>query len=513
MCSLHLRPLATGCVLYLTGMALVILSRRFDLLWPLAGSLFALFALLALILSRKRTTRPHAIPLGWLSFCCLLLLLRGTALYQQRYRPAECLPDSATLQVTVGRDTKNGVTHVVPQGTDYGIALIFAPEDMKKGERWQVSVTVLQRQPASLEELSQGILINAQVEHAHRLESATASLPEQWHLSLSQSLASLRHAPLARALLLGDSSQVDPAFREDLRSVQASHILAISGLHVTLLLAALQAILRRLGLTPRGQALFLVSFCLFYCTLLGFTPSVCRAALMAAVVFVGKALRRSYDSRTSLALAATLLCLADPAALFSLSFRLSFLATLGIVSLAHLFPGGFFQKRLGPRSPRALHLAAGLADTIAQSTAVSFSALLFSLPVVLELGPSLNLLGLLGNLMLLQLFTPGLIAAFACLVCRWCLPFLWGLLAPICDTLLELLYQGAQACARWDTPLTLTGPLTQPAVCLLGGVLVAILALWGQRFARAKLALALAVLPLCLALHTWGRLFWPRLPG
>ena len=139
-------------------------------------------------------------------------------------------------------------------------------------------------------------------------------------------------AGLAQALLLGIRGDLPDAVKDDFRTAGMSHLLAISGLHVgvvmTLTLAAGGAI-AGCGSPPAVVITLLTVW--GYAILSGLDPPVARAAIMGSLVLGSALLGRGLRGPTALLLAAALMLAAQPGLLGSLSFLLSFSAMAGVI--------------------------------------------------------------------------------------------------------------------------------------------------------------------------------------
>ncbi len=138
---------------------------------------------------------------------------------------------------------------------------------------------------------------------------------------------------LPKALLLGERSDLKEETTSDFRDAGIAHVLAVSGLHVGLLMAGAFFILRFFHLSPGMLLIIIAALLLFYCRLLDFAPSVVRAVILTLLFLLGKVFRRRVDPLTSLACAFLLILFFRPLDLFSLGFQLSFLAVLGIITV------------------------------------------------------------------------------------------------------------------------------------------------------------------------------------
>ena len=142
---------------------------------------------------------------------------------------------------------------------------------------------------------------------------------------------SVPQSAVAKALLLGQRGQLPDDLKQDFRDTGTSHLLAISGLHVGVLMAiALAVAVRAMG---RRWAIYLLLPLLLiwlYALVSGLPPSVLRAAIMGSVYLAALALGRPNSVLPALALSATVMVAFDPRALQQVSFQLSFAAMAGI---------------------------------------------------------------------------------------------------------------------------------------------------------------------------------------
>lgn len=139
-------------------------------------------------------------------------------------------------------------------------------------------------------------------------------------------------SPLMKSLLLGDRSELSPSLKLDFKRLGISHILALSGLHLSVISLGLEFVLRKLRIHKTARFVIELLFVLFYVTITGFSISVIRAAIMLAAVAVTYFLWCDYDSMTALFISAFVICFISPASIINVSFLLSFLATFGVLA-------------------------------------------------------------------------------------------------------------------------------------------------------------------------------------
>lgn len=137
-------------------------------------------------------------------------------------------------------------------------------------------------------------------------------------------------AGVLTAMLLGDKDLLDMQVKELYQKNGISHILAISGLHISMLCMGLFRLLGRIGSSIKVSSFVTVGFLILYICYTGGSTSSLRAGIMCIVLLGGKLLRRSYDLLSSLALAAILVTAVRPTQVTSAGFLLSFGAVLGV---------------------------------------------------------------------------------------------------------------------------------------------------------------------------------------
>lgn len=135
-------------------------------------------------------------------------------------------------------------------------------------------------------------------------------------------------------LFLGERYRMSPALLDAFRKTNTMHVLAISGFHVGLAGLLLMAVLRLL-FVPRKTASFIAIVTIFfYVTIVGWNPPAFRTAVMLCILLSGNILDRPVDISNSLSLAALVILLFSPEALFDAGFLLSFIIVFSLIIFA-----------------------------------------------------------------------------------------------------------------------------------------------------------------------------------
>lgn len=139
---------------------------------------------------------------------------------------------------------------------------------------------------------------------------------------------------LEQALIFGIRKGLPENLRDDFMKTGTSHLVAISGMNITLVAGSLFFLSLCLGLPQKGAAVMGILATAAYVFLSGAGIPVVRAGWMAGLFFVGLLLERRKDFLNTLFFALVAILMIDPAALFQVGFQLSFLSVLSLVILA-----------------------------------------------------------------------------------------------------------------------------------------------------------------------------------
>ncbi len=187
----------------------------------------------------------------------------------------------------------------------------------------------------------QGILTVAYVDKAYHIEKIRHARRNPLLLiaiaikdsfrKIINSTTSPPYDALLTGLLLGDDSHIPDDIKDDFRKCGVYHVLAVSGLHVGVVCLLLLAILRKIGLIEKVAVPLVLFFLVIYVLATGWRWSVIRASIMMGTGLIGALVKKDKCPYTSLALAAIIILLKSPLALFDVGFQLSFIATLSIM--------------------------------------------------------------------------------------------------------------------------------------------------------------------------------------
>ena len=146
--------------------------------------------------------------------------------------------------------------------------------------------------------------------------------------------ADVKYSEIGYAMMFGDSNVLTDEVKNSFRATGIAHLLAVSGLHVSLIVLMLSFVLRKLKVNYKLNFALSIVFLSFYCYLCDFSVSVLRASLMALFSLYASMRGKCYDNLSVLSIAAIIPVLISPIEMLNISFVLSFTAVLSIILLS-----------------------------------------------------------------------------------------------------------------------------------------------------------------------------------
>jgi competence protein ComEC len=278
---------------------------------------------------------------------------------------------------------------------------------------------------------------------------AIDSLRRQAQVILERELSS-KVLPVASAILLGNRDQIGDDLRRTFVESGTMHLLAISGLHVGILAVLIWMTCRVLGLSVRASAFVLIVSIVGYAMVTEARPPVIRASILIAIAAVGRAAFRKTSLTNMLAIAGIVLLLWNPADLFDVGARLSFLAVAGIALANRIRPIPNDSNERPTRRGRISvsdHLAEWFQrqkTNVVQGMRMMVGITLLSAPLVAKEFHIVSPIGMVINIGLIMLVAPILWCGYAMLFCGFLIPPLAPCFATMFEAGLKLILQVAE---------------------------------------------------------------------
>lgn len=177
-------------------------------------------------------------------------------------------------------------------------------------------------------------------------------------------------------MLFGGNNQIHSSTLNAFRASGIAHLLAVSGLHTSLWCGFLLSLLKLFRIKENLCNLICIIFLCGFCIISAFTPSVLRASLMMSLFLAAPLVLRRQDSLNSLGFAVSVLLLANPYVIASISCQLSVCSTLGVL-LSHSFTSKILEKTQKIKN----NVLRKAVNYIADNICISAFAGLFTLPL------------------------------------------------------------------------------------------------------------------------------------
>ena len=218
-------------------------------------------------------------------------------------------------------------------------------------------------------------------------------------LSLLDTIFPPDTAPFAKALLVGDIYDLSYETVTALKTSGVYHIVAVSGMHVSILFALVCMLCARHRVLT--AVIGIPVLCLF-AMVAGLSPSIVRACIMQGLIIIALLANQEYDPPTALAAAVLVILACNPLSITSISFQLSVGCILGIFLFSQQIHDYLLQKTpLGPAKGKGKK--AKLTRWAVNSVSITLGAMLVTTPLCALYFDSVSIIGILTNLLLLWL--------------------------------------------------------------------------------------------------------------
>lgn len=218
------------------------------------------------------------------------------------------------------------------------------------------------------------------------------------------------NAEIAYSALFGDKDLLSDKQYNSYKLSGVAHLLAVSGLHVGIVVTILNFILEKFKIKNWYKLSIIASILLFYSYLCSFTVSALRASIMAIILLLSKILKQPYDSFNSISIAGIIIFLLNPFCIFDVSFLLSFSCVIGITML---------YKPL-----RKCLSTTKMPKTIVDSVAISLATTISIVFIMAYYFRTLNVISIISNVILIPIFTLAFVAIFIISILSLLIPFI-----------------------------------------------------------------------------------------
>lgn len=248
---------------------------------------------------------------------------------------------------------------------------------------------------------------------------------------LDSSLLDPHSIAFIKALFLGDKSELDDEISKAFTIAGATHVLAVSGLHVGIIVSLFSALLSLIKVKKNRKVLNSIKMLILlfiiwtFAGITGFSPSIVRASIMFSFISIGQLMTRHTNIYNSLSMAAFFMLFLDANYLFDVGFQLSFLAVLGIV---------YYH----PRIYNLLYFKNKILQKVWSITAVSLAAQIATFPIAIYYFHQFPVYFILSNLIVIPAAFLVLLFTILLIFFHW-IPFIATLFSFVLNSLIQSL--------------------------------------------------------------------------
>ncbi len=205
------------------------------------------------------------------------------------------------------------------------------------------------------------------------------------------------NAGIANAMTIGDRSGISNETTEQFSYAGSSHLLVVSGLHLSIWALGIIRLSRKNTLLRKYSIIISLTVLLFYASLTGFSVSVIRAGAMVGAVIIAKAFHRDADSLNSIGLGITGIMLTNPFSAYSVSLWFTVFSTVGILVIQKPLEKWIYSTTVGKKLS-----SFSFCRFLITSSSVSLSATICTLPIFIIKFEFLPWASILSNILMVD---------------------------------------------------------------------------------------------------------------
>ena len=242
-----------------------------------------------------------------------------------------------------------------------------------------------------------------------------------------------KKASILKGLLLGDTSDIQEEIKESFQISNISHVLAISGMHISYIMIGLQVLLKKLMGKNKTQ-IVTIFILIGYIFMTGFSPSIVRAVIMGIIVIIAGMVHRKSDVWNAMAISLLSILLYNPFLILNVGLQLSYLGTIGIILFKTIILKILNQIKLK-----------GM-EKINELMAVSLSAQIMIFPILIYHFNMVGIYFLITNLLVSVIIGPIIILGFFCVITS----FFFNQITKIITLLLNMGLEGLNLISKFS---------------------------------------------------------------
>lgn len=343
------RPLFIGCLSYVLTLAVAVTIPSTYLKTAAAILATAVFLLFSLSFLKKSTVKVLYITVVSLLSLISVILYNYTTVDYAKQLPGKMVNLTATV-IESGKSS-SGNTYIIAKLNTVnkneaarGVKVKIYTTNHEVFEDYDEISTTVSFYDSNFSSASENYFISNSI-FASGITTKSVKVINKDKFSLFREIYKLRDELIFRirysipsnegeivcGILFGEREYIEPATIDLFSVAGISHLLAVSGMHLTIIISLLELVLRLFRINKCIRSVLALVLCFFMAVITGFTPSILRASIMVLFLLIAQLIRYDYDNTTALGVSAVVICIINPYAILNVGFQLSFCATFGLI--------------------------------------------------------------------------------------------------------------------------------------------------------------------------------------
>lgn len=264
-------------------------------------------------------------------------------------------------------------------------------------------------------------------------------------------LLNKEQAGLLTGILIGDKENIDEETKENFKNSNLTHMLAVSGTHVSYILLGISFVITKTKLHKRFCKIPIILLLFFFMLVTGKTPSVMRACIMTMYLMIGKIFYKKISISASLNFSLLILLIINPYCIFDVGLQLSYGGTIGIVYLYPKIQQLINSKRKLKKCKEIdkISLKTKIIKNIEDMLLISISANIVIFPIMLFHFNTMSLTFWISNLLASPIMGIIVILGFITIILSIILFPIAKIFSKILSVFLWLFYKIAKICGNF----------------------------------------------------------------
>lgn len=251
---------------------------------------------------------------------------------------------------------------------------------------------------------------------------------------------------LLSGILIGEKSNLKKEIQEDFRDSSLSHVLAISGMHVSYVILGITFVISKIKLSKKMSKIVTILLLLFFIILTGKTASVTRACFMSSYIILASLLHKKANVLGSISISLLIILIINPYFILDIGLQLSYGGTIGIVLIYSILKK--YRKKKEEKCSKFKKVIHKIKDKILDTILITISANLVIFPIVLFHYNTMSFTFIISNLLVFSIIGIIIILGFISVFTSYIISPLAKVMFFFLQIFLNLLTQIAHFCAE-----------------------------------------------------------------